>query len=502
MKTIISWLAYTEDFLKADDLNQRYTPKLQGPNGTLHERFYDEIGADVHLILYTRPTDKARCLSLSNALKEEWPSHQIAERCMELDDPTNLDLILVRMQALLMNQKGNEIYLLFQTGTHVIHLAWGLSHFALKQHTHLIQIVPQQYTSHKRYNEVVKLEVEQSSTALALFIREQGEEQRKQEVSVERLSTFQWSKGLLPAKHMAEQIAQTDKTTTLIRGGNGTGKEYIARYIHEQSRRGKEGKPYRAINCSAFTDELLSSELFGHEKGAFTGADKKRKGILEEADGGTVFLDEIGDISAFMQQSLLRVLQEQEIRPVGSNRSKKINVRFITATNKPLEKMIEEDKFRMDLYYRLAIGEIDLPDLKERGKGEIKAFIQFFIEQQAEKLKRTPIQLSERVESILLSHAFPGNVRELQNLIEGFYLKTTDTVYIEHLPLRMKAQQLITDNTPASLPTPHLLRWEDVEKEHIRFVMQHYQGNKTKALKALGYGSINTLKKKLEKYQL
>ncbi|WP_457644696.1 sigma-54-dependent transcriptional regulator [Persephonella sp.] len=228
----------------------------------------------------------------------------------------------------------------------------------------------------------------------------------------------------------AKKIAPFD-TTVLITGESGTGKEMIANFIHKNSLR--KDKPFIAINCGAIPSELLESELFGYKKGAFTGANTDKKGLIEEAEGGTLFLDEIGELPLDLQVKLLRVLQENEIKPIGSNRPKRINVRFITATNRDLKQMIEEGKFREDLYYRINVIPIHIPPLRDR-KEDIIPLAHFFINKFCSKYGIPKKRLSEHARKKLLSYEYKGNVRELENIIERAVL-TTEGEEIDDIPV-------------------------------------------------------------------
>ncbi|MHC4745015.1 MAG: nif-specific transcriptional activator NifA, partial [Planctomycetota bacterium] len=227
------------------------------------------------------------------------------------------------------------------------------------------------------------------------------------------------------------QVAGSD-TTVLIRGESGTGKELVAHAIHYTSPR-SEG-PFIKVNCAALNENLLESELFGHEKGAFTGAIQSRKGRLEEADGGTLFLDEIGDFSAVTQVKLLRVLQERQFERVGSNQTLKTNARIIVATNRDLEKAVEDGAFRQDLYYRINVFEVFLPPLRER-KDDILLLADYFVEQYSRKMGKDVRRISTPAINMMVAYHWPGNVRELENCIERAVLLSTDAViHGHHLP--------------------------------------------------------------------
>ncbi len=218
-----------------------------------------------------------------------------------------------------------------------------------------------------------------------------------------------------------DRIAQSD-VTVLVRGETGTGKELVAAAIHKRSRRADE--PFVKLNCAAIADSLIESELFGHEKGAFTDAKEMRKGRFELAHGGTLFLDEIGDISASAQVKLLRVLQEREFERVGGSKTIKVNVRLIAATNRNLEEMVKEGKFREDLYYRLNVIPIDMPPLRERGE-DIRLLVNFFLERSMKNHKKRVIITEDGMEE-LMSYMWPGNVREMENTIERVVLMGND----------------------------------------------------------------------------
>jgi Nif-specific regulatory protein len=228
-------------------------------------------------------------------------------------------------------------------------------------------------------------------------------------------------------------------TTVLITGQTGTGKELVARAIHMNSHR--HNGPLIQVNCAAIPDTLMESELFGHERGAFTGAMYQRRGRFEEANGGTLFLDEVGELSLPAQGKLLRVLQEKHFQPLGSSRVVSVNVRIVAATNRNLEQDIVEERFRADLYYRLNIFPIHLPPLKERGS-DIIALADHFIVKYSKEMKKQIKKMSPQVVDLFLLHKWPGNVRELENCIErAVLLCNGDTIECAHLPPSLQAQE-------------------------------------------------------------
>lgn len=286
--------------------------------------------------------------------------------------------------------------------------------------------------------------------------------------------------------NMIEQVAETD-STVLIRGESGTGKELIARAIHTQSHR--KYFPIVAVNCGSIPETLLESELFGHEKGAFTGAQYRRKGKLEMADGGTLFLDEVGDITQKMQVDLLRVLEEKTFTRLGGNEEIESDFRLICATNRDLEEAVEEGDFRKDLYYRINVFSIFIPPLEER-RSDIIPLADYFIKQYARSMAKPVRELTQDAKDILLQHPWPGNVRELENAIErAIVVGEGDTIEAEDLPLQIKEGS----------EEPNGMSLESMEKAHIQHVLNEMDGNVTQSAKLLGIDRV-TLYNKMKKY--
>lgn len=294
---------------------------------------------------------------------------------------------------------------------------------------------------------------------------------------------------------LIDQVAQTD-STVLIQGESGTGKELVARAVHNKSVRREN--PFIKINCGALNDNLLESELFGHEKGAFTGAIKQKKGRFELADKGTLFLDEIGDVSTSMQVKLLRVIQEGEFERVGGEHTIKTNVRIIAATNKNLHKLIAEGKFREDLFYRLSVIPIMIPSLRER-KEDILLLVEYFLHKSAEKNSSQKKTIEAESVKLLNEYSWPGNIRELENLIERLSVISDEKIINSELIARHLFSHAGTANSFDNLPLEEALF--NFEKSLIVQAMKKADGVKNRAAKILG---INTsvLYYKLEKFGL
>ena len=327
---------------------------------------------------------------------------------------------------------------------------------------------------------------------------------------------------------MIQRVADTD-STILVLGESGTGKELVARALHFNSRR--QYAPFVPINCTALPEALLESELFGHRRGAFTGAIADKKGLFQEADGGTIFLDEVGSMPPLLQSRLLRVLQEKEVRRVGDNTPVYVNVRVVAAANEPLEKKIKEGTFREDLYYRLNVIPIPLPSLRDR-RDDIPLLVAHFLKDKVSSRTNRPCQMTRQAMDVLCAYEWPGNVRELENAIErAVTLCEQDTVQTSDLPPSLVAAvkrahpELDTQNAdaaalpavpPAALyplrppdqddappganasepivPLKNFLR--DQEQSHLNRALQHCNGDKEKAALVLGI-SLATLYRKL-----
>jgi two-component system response regulator HydG len=299
---------------------------------------------------------------------------------------------------------------------------------------------------------------------------------------------------------MMAMIAPSE-ATVLITGESGTGKELIAKSIHHNSQR--KDRPLVVVNCAALTETLLESELFGHEKGAFTGADKRREGRFMQADRGTIFLDEIGETSAAMQAKLLRVIQEREVQRVGGEEPLTVDVRILAATNRRLEDEVKNGRFREDLFYRLNVVALDIPPLRKRQE-DIPLLAQYFLEKYAKKNHKQVKGFSPLALDMLLNHAWPGNVRELENTLERAVILLPDEHITEkELPSNIRESYgEKRDWVPPSAPVPAANRpLEEVEKEVILATLRDCGGNKSETARRLGINR-KTLHKKLKEYAM
>jgi two-component system NtrC family response regulator len=301
------------------------------------------------------------------------------------------------------------------------------------------------------------------------------------------------SKAILQAVELAKKVAPTD-TSVLLLGETGTGKEVVAQAIHQESQR--KNKSFVAINCSAFGKDILESELFGYKAGAFTGAVKDKKGLLEEAHNGTLFLDELGEMSLELQAKLLRVLETGEFIKVGDTKSTKVNVRLIAATHKDLLKEAEQGHFRSDLYYRLSVFQIILPALKDR-INDIELLAKYFLTMYTDKANKKIPGIGTAYLERLKLHSWPGNIRELKNVIErSVILHTSGELSIDSLPMEILQHTTSSDGKILSA-----FDLSSVEQLHIRKVLNYTNGNKTETARLLNI-ALTTLYRKLEEYNI
>ena len=469
MKTLISWIAYTNDFDAGQVLET-------GPTSNYHKYFYK---SERHILLSAANGDDTRSELLVNYLRRTYPERMIELRYMGIQDPIDHREIQGKVNPFLIELREDKLDIFVSPGSPAMQVVWYLSHLSLNLNTTLYQMREARHTKTKDKPELIKIAFEKSSLPVTAMYHQE-------EIQKNTGDDYFITPTIKKIYENAAKVAQVDGVTVLILGASGTGKENLAKYIHRNSIRNEQA--YVTVNCSAFSDTLLESRLFGYKKGAFTGADKDTPGLFELANKGTIFLDEIGDISSYMQQVLLRALQEKEIMPLGG-KAKKVNVRVIAATNQNLQKLCEEGKFRWDLYYRLSVVELDLPTLAERGKADIKGMIDHFLTQKKKELHRPKkLQLEKEALEILLNYSYPGNVRQLENIISRLYVFNEETVTAEVLPKRLK-----------QAPSDQPMNIEHIEKEHIIRVLKHFKGNKRQTAIAIGW-AINTLVAKMEKY--
>jgi DNA-binding NtrC family response regulator len=298
-----------------------------------------------------------------------------------------------------------------------------------------------------------------------------------------------------------ERAARSGTSTVLLRGETGSGKELLARYLHGKSARA--GGPFIELNCSAIPEQLLESELYGHERGAFTDAKRFKKGLFELADGGTLLLDEIGEMAPQLQAKLLRVLETRTFRRVGGHADITVDVRVVAATHRDLSKMVAEGRFREDLYFRLNVVPVEVPPLRER-VDDVEPLAEHFVQRFCRELGRPAVRLHPAALGVLRQYAWPGNVRELRNIIERVVLlEAEDEIRPEHLPAELTRGAAAADRAAAGDPFPAgvVRPFTEIEKMAIEHALRVCDGNKTRAATQLGI-SRQTLRTKLKEYAL
>jgi len=333
----------------------------------------------------------------------------------------------------------------------------------------------------------------------ALDCRALREEIRRLRREIDLSHGFPGLLGESPAMHqlyeLLARVAETE-TSVLVTGESGTGKEVVARSIHQRSARRE--RPFVAINCAAMPEQLLESELFGHVRGAFTDARTNKTGLFVQANGGTIFLDEIGDMPIGLQPKLLRVLQERRVRPVGATSEVPIDVRVVAATNRDLEQAVEERRFREDLYFRINVIHLELPPLRARGN-DVLLLAQHLLEHHAKKSQRAVLGLTPAAAEKLVRYSWPGNVRELGNCMErAVALAKYDQIRAEDLPDRVRTHKssyvIVASDDPSEL-----VPMDEVERRYVLRVLAAVNGNKATAARILGFDR-KTLYRKLERY--
>lgn len=480
MNILISWYAYQNDFDRAEGVRV----KESGPTMQFHDYFYKSGNYAKHLLLSTaREADGDLAIDLlTMAIRKKYPQRVVEPVFMNISDPIDLSAIKSKIERVLLMYRESGIDIFFSPGTSAMQVSWYICHSSLGLRTRLLQTRSPIFSS-TRQPELLEIQVETSKVPYSAIIAEQ--QQRPQSIPGDYLITGQ----MKPLYERARLVAQADGVTCLITGASGTGKEHLAHYIHQQS--SSHERSFIAVNCSALGDQLLESRLFGYVKGAFTDAKDNRTGYFDAANGGTLFLDEIGDISPYMQQLLLRVLQESEFIPVGATKARKVSLRVIAATHRDLDAMCEAGTFRRDLYYRLAIVELDVKTLQQRGDGEKKQLIDFFMEKVRTAFRKPKLHLSRQALDVLVRYPFPGNIRELENLITSIAVFSNDAVELADLPARL-TRPITADGES--------LDWKTVEKNLLVRALEQHKGNQRRAWQAAGYKSLNTFRTKLKEY--
>lgn len=483
-KFLISWYAYTHDFvIEQHGARQRKLEMVNedGPTFNVHRYFGDEYEKHILLCSSTKQEDTKYFNLLVSELMKRF-KHKIEPRTVLINDPINISEIFSKVCDLLLEFKNSAVEIFVNPGTPQMQIAWYLVKPNFKKNVSLFQIRDAKFSTTGKPERIYSnIDTLFNPTVLSVASEVASRQATENKILV--------SQSIKPIYDRAELIAQTNDVGCLILGENGTGKENLASHIHINSDRQK--KEFKAVNCAAYSDDLLRSELFGHEKGSFTGAEKQKIGVFEEANGGTIFLDEIGDISPKMQVSLLRVLQEKKIQRVGGSKDIAVDVRVIAATNKDLEELCDKEIFRWDLFFRLAVTTLKLPALRDWTKNEIKNLIEHFNSNYFSEFpnRQQKLKFSKEVIDRLTSYHFKGNVRELQNLIISLYTFCDKEVTLADLPDRIKQEK------------KHPQSDNENNKAHTLKVLTEKNWNIDASRKALGIAR-QTLYNRIKKFEL
>jgi len=451
-KILFSWLSPRTDFSLNRETKEK-TVNPDGPTFEFHREFFTKENYTKHILLTTASNEDKEVRYFVERLDYIYPK-RVEVRYMDIDgkeDPTDLQLIKTKVETILLEpqfKKDNkrELHFWFSPGNSVMQLVWFLMHHGLDLNTTCIKTVERSRTELVGKPGISTVDFDKSQTLLSIIIKSNKDEKRE--------DNFYFAEVLKPIYDLALKAAQApSKVSVLIRGDTGTGKENLAKYIHNESPR--RDLEMQIVNCAELNENLLGSTLFGHKKGAYTDAKEDREGVFKTANGSTLFLDEIGDISPKIQQSLLRVLQSKKIQPLGSDELIEVDVRIIAATNRDLVQMCREGDFRLDLYYRLTGVQLNLPRFIRWSDADKKGLIKQMVKEN-KKLFNKDLTINKEVIQKLLDHTFPGNIRELQNIIDRFFVYYNDIVTLKELPV---------DISLPLVSNPQTL--DDVEKNHI-----------------------------------
>lgn len=469
---LVSWIATLNDFyeknamgemVKTDDRINR-----NGPHYNLYKHFPN---FDKHVLLCQSDSEnnaKTEWSHLKTTLGNDFKK-PIEFAFLNITDPTNVGQIKCKVEDYFhKNLVGKNIEVFINPGSPAMQTAWYLLglHSNYFSKVNLFKVTEAKFNNDGQPKKEI-ISFHGSNLAINANILEIEQNSNK---NIKPFTT----KSTEEVYNLAKELATNNASSIVILGETGTGKEILAKEIHNNSNRSK--KPLISLNCGAFNDELLESRLFGYEKGAFTNALNTTKGAFEEAHGGTLFLDEIGDMSKKMQTTLLRVLQEKKISRIGSVEEIPVDVRIITASHKNLWEMCNKDEFRIDLYYRLAIVDLELPPFKNFERKEKELWVNYFLEKKNVTHNERHLTLSKEVKDFIFTHSFPGNIRELENLIDKFYLTVKGReVGLVDLPKRY-----------IHFKENDSLKLEDVKRKHIQNVLKLCDGNKTQASNILG----------------
>lgn len=486
MKLLLSWMGFKEDFLEKGD---GFIENAQGFTISLHHDIFSQLGFNKHVILCT--SDQSGTIStvlerkkrmLGSFIRDQYPDHQVefSETGIDKLDLQDFKVIESALRTLLQTfDAADEIHVVAGTGPTAVGMAWCTLSLAMKDRFSLHVLQRAEYVPGNKRSTLKTIKPFVSGLL--------DDALRESHLSVGPPDDIYRDEIIEDEYRRAFTYAQSAEMNVLILGETGCGKDRMAEFIVENSP--IASKTFKAVNCASLPDEVLYSELFGHKKGAFTGAVEDRKGMFEECNGGTLFLDEIGDISSYMQQSLLRALENREIKMLGSNEIKKnVKVRIIAATNVDLYQKCRDGRFRWDLYYRLSNPEIVLQPYRCRTEDGRRAVIAHYLTILARKWGRS-IDLTPEASRVIEMYMFPGNFREIHNTLNSLFPLRQDKIDVKDLPARFLLEDNRNDES-----------YESALRNHCSMVYKKYRYDLNTTRKALRYGNVTQMKKRFEKW--
>jgi len=486
MKILISWIGFNEDFIT--DGSGLYE-NVQGFTISLQREIIDQLKFDKHVILCT--SDQAGEISLNlnrkkrileRHIKEKHPNHQVEFRETGIDksDLQDFKVIESALRAMLQTfDADDDLHIVAGTGPTAVGMAWCTLNLSMRNRFSLHVLQRPEYVPGANQSSLKMIEPFVSGLLDDTLRESHLRLNIPDDIYKDSIVENEYERAFI--------YAQSAEMPILILGETGCGKDRMAEFILKNSP--LSAKTYKAINCASLPDEILYSELFGHKKGSFTGAIEDRKGLFEECNGGTLFLDEIGDITPYMQQSLLRTIENRELKMLGSNEIKKnIKVRIIAATNIDLYQKCKDGKFRWDLYYRLSNPELVLQPYRNRTEKERQDVIKYYLSLFEKKYGRN-LNMTPRAQSIIERYSFPGNFREIYNTLNSLFPLRLNTLDIKDLPTRFYMEDNLNDD-----------RYETALRKHCSTVYKRYSFDINATTRALGYQNVTQVKKKFKNW--
>jgi DNA-binding NtrC family response regulator len=496
-RILLSWLDPMADFYpEAGETGRAPRVRDDSPNYLLHAHYYQQQAYDRHVLLYSEPenTRQKHVPTFQKRVGREFSRNQLEVRHLGLAAIGDLSEVRDRVAALLgqLHREGaGQLDLFFSTGTAAMVLAWYICHETLQLPTRLVSFSPPNFGYYQDRPPLVEVRVDQSPVPLAATIRQRAVDQPL--VGANRGPILTGATRLVYGK--ASDLAAAN-CRVVIYGETGTGKEMLARHLHLESPR--RDRPFLTINCGGMAENILESELFGHAKGAFTGADREKVGLFEAANGGSLLLDEIGEISPKMQVALLRVLQEGKVRRLGETEERPVDVWVIAATHRDLLAEAVQGRFRWDLYYRLAIGELELPPVRNYAPADRQALLSGLLAEVAPTYKRAPLGLAPDAQVYLTDYPFYGNIREMKGVVECLYVLAAGAATVDLPTLRSLGICARLERRRAALEPldKGLAPLQVANREAIAAALREAK-TLSEATNKLGMGSVNTLKAKM-----